>query len=314
MNFLYCFDENYNKQAFTSIISLLDNVYEKINIFVIHDKKLLNNEIPSKILNHQNLNIINLYEFNNREYFFPNLEGSHVSEATYYRLFLDNYLDNDIEKLVYLDADTVCLGNPLDLINLQFEDLLKSNKLIAARTELKKSKIENYETVGIYAREYPFERLGIDENYFNAGVMLIDYKSWQKENMKEKLLKNLNILKNEVITWDQDILNSVVNGNYQELDKKFNFFDKDVNKGNDDDILFIHYLGSHKPWSSSGIYNYSAKFYHTNFYKLFNTYHLQHSWKKLSIKNLVKALLNGKFLNIDKKIIYFKHFIKSLIK
>ena len=242
MNFLYCFDENYNKQAFTSIISLLDNVYEKINIFIIHDKKLLNNEIPNKILNHQNLNIINLYEFNNREYFFPNLEGSHVSEATYYRLFLDNYLDNDIEKLVYLDADTVCLGNPLDLINLQFEDLLKSNKLIAARTELKKSKIENYETVGIYAREYPFERLGIDENYFNAGVMLIDYKSWQKENMKEKLLKNLNILKNEVITWDQDILNSVVNGNYQELDKKFNFFDKDVNKGNDDDILFIHYL------------------------------------------------------------------------
>ena len=113
---------------------------------------------------------------------------------------------------------------------------------------------------------------------------------------------------------DQDILNSVVNGNYQELDKKFNFFDKDVNKENDDDILFIHYLGSHKPWSSSGIYNYSAKFYHANFYKLFNTYHFQHSWKKLSIKNLVKALFNGKFLNIDKKSIYLYHFIKSLIK
>ena len=69
MNFLYCFDENYNKQAFTSIISLLDNVHEKINIFVIHNKKLINNEIPNKILNHQNLNMINLYEFNNREYF-----------------------------------------------------------------------------------------------------------------------------------------------------------------------------------------------------------------------------------------------------
>jgi len=314
MNFLYCFDENYNKQAFTSIISLLDNVHKKINIFVIHNKKLINNEIPNKVLNHQNLNMINFYEFNNREYFFPNLEGSHVSEATYYRLFLDNYLKDDIEKLVYLDADTVCLSNPLDIINLQFEDLLKSKKLIAARTELKKSKIENYETVGIYAREYPFERLGIDEDYFNAGVMLIDYKAWKKENMKEKLLKNLNILKNEVITWDQDILNSVVNGNYQELDKKFNFFDKDVNKENDDDILFIHYLGSHKPWSSSGIYNYSAKFYHANFYKLFNTYHFKHTWKKLSIKNLVKALFNGKFLNIDKKSIYLYHFIKSLIK
>ena len=35
-NFLYCLDENYNFQALTSIFSLLDNVDEKVNIYVIH--------------------------------------------------------------------------------------------------------------------------------------------------------------------------------------------------------------------------------------------------------------------------------------
>ena len=37
LNFLYCFDENYDKQAFASMISYLDKVSESINIFVIHN-------------------------------------------------------------------------------------------------------------------------------------------------------------------------------------------------------------------------------------------------------------------------------------
>ena len=32
LNFLYCFDQNYNIQALVSIYSLLENITEKINI------------------------------------------------------------------------------------------------------------------------------------------------------------------------------------------------------------------------------------------------------------------------------------------
>ena len=39
INLLYCFDDNYNYQAFSSIISILDKVNEDINIFVIHKNK-----------------------------------------------------------------------------------------------------------------------------------------------------------------------------------------------------------------------------------------------------------------------------------
>ena len=39
LNFLYCFDNGYNIQAQCSIYSLLENVDEKINIFIIHKNK-----------------------------------------------------------------------------------------------------------------------------------------------------------------------------------------------------------------------------------------------------------------------------------
>ena len=81
MNFLYCFDENYNTQAFVSIYSLLQNVSEKINIFIIHKNKdhLF---FPPEVLNHKNLNELNTYEYKQSEFAFPNIENAHVSEAS----------------------------------------------------------------------------------------------------------------------------------------------------------------------------------------------------------------------------------------
>ena len=38
MNILYCFDENYNKQALVSITSLISNNNCNINFYIIHDK------------------------------------------------------------------------------------------------------------------------------------------------------------------------------------------------------------------------------------------------------------------------------------
>ena len=91
MNFIYCFDTNYNSQAFTSIISLLDCVDKKIDIFIIHNDENFDKKIPKKINNHRNLNSYIFIVFRNR-ILLPNIPNTHVSEATYYRLFLENYL------------------------------------------------------------------------------------------------------------------------------------------------------------------------------------------------------------------------------
>ena len=57
------------------------------------------------------------------------------------------------------------------------------------------------------------ERINVTDKYFNAGVMIIDFNKWQKNNYQEKLIKKLNDLKNNIVQWDQDVLNSMLNGN-----------------------------------------------------------------------------------------------------
>ena len=57
-----------------------------------------------------------------------NLNNSHVSEATYYRLFMDDYLPETLSKIIYLDADVVCVKNPSNEIIKTFENMSKKQK------------------------------------------------------------------------------------------------------------------------------------------------------------------------------------------
>ena len=253
INFLYCFDKNYNKQGFASMISYLDKVSESINIFVIHNTDKFLDQIPDVIINHKKLNKIISYKFNEQGYFFPNLKNRHISEATYYRLFIENYLDKSLKNIFYVDPDTICVNDPIPSLKKGFQELINSEYIISARTEILKSEINNYETFYINDPVIPFKRLGIDNYYFNAGVILIDFQKWLNSKLTKKLINKLQILKNEIIAWDQDVLNSEINGNYIELSIKFNTYQTEVNSKSISDILIIHYLGSKKPWTSRGI-------------------------------------------------------------
>ena len=52
LNFLYCCDENYNLQFQTSVFSLLENISENINIYVIHKSGFNKESISEKITKH----------------------------------------------------------------------------------------------------------------------------------------------------------------------------------------------------------------------------------------------------------------------
>ena len=65
--------------------------------------------LPEKIVSHENLKNINVYEFSDYDFDFPNVNNVHISVATYFRLFIKNYLNNQISSFVFLDPDVVCL-------------------------------------------------------------------------------------------------------------------------------------------------------------------------------------------------------------
>ena len=299
---LYCFDDNYNIQALTSIISYLDSVKQKQTINIIHTTGSIENQLPKEIKEHKNLKIIKVYKFKNYEYKFPNIENVHISEATYFRLFIQNYLEKNIKKIVYIDPDVICVNDPSTKINLIFNEMKKNNKVISAKTEVYKSS-ENEEV---------FKRLKLTEKYFNAGVMLIDFHEWSYRDLTNKLLKRLNDISKDIKFWDQDVLNSFFDGDYFELDENLNFTAFKM-KASDEQKSLIHFLGSKKPWLTSGVFEKSSEIYHFNFRK-FNssTYHIEHKWKLASIKELLKAIFLLKILNLKFATKYLKEFFLSL--
>jgi len=289
VNFLYCFDEYYNTQAFVSIYSLLQNVNEKINIFIIHKNKDLI-FLPKVILSHKNLNILNTYEYKQSAFSFPNIEKAHVSEATYYRFFIDQYLPRDIEILIYLDADIVCVSDPIVDLKNEMKELKKSDFIISARLENeslnKKLKLKS-------------------SNYFNAGVMIINNKRWIEHDIGKKLIEITSERHEDLEFWDQDSLNILFDGDFLHMSKFLNFnlnmypYEKVSNYELDKNVKLIHYFGKFKPWSLKGIENEKTRYYQEFYRAIYKKkYHLKDNWKVNTIKDLFKIIFTGRIVKI----------------
>ena len=134
LNFVYCFDDNFNLQALTSIKSLLDKITKKANIFIIHKNLKSFNQISNLISEHDNLSSLHTYQFDSTKVNLPPIK-SHFSEATYYRLFISQYLPKNIEFLVYLDADIICINDPTTKLLETFSQINSEGNVIAAKVE-----------------------------------------------------------------------------------------------------------------------------------------------------------------------------------
>ena len=55
LNFVYCFDDNYNEQAITSINTLVTKLENQYNLFIIHSN--LSRFDKNKIINKENGNL-----------------------------------------------------------------------------------------------------------------------------------------------------------------------------------------------------------------------------------------------------------------
>ena len=299
INFLYCFDTNYNTQAFTSMISLLNNTSRKINIYVIHNEDNFKSKVPIQILKHKNLVLFESYKFKDYKYDFPNIKNVHISVATYFRLFIKNYLPEKEKFFVFLDPDVICIQNPIPEIENTIKNMNDTDFTISAKTE----------------HNFGVERINVSGNYFNAGVMIIDFAKWHHNNYHEKLIKKLEDLKKDIVEWDQDVINSMLNGRYLELDEVLNFkAATKVDKAYKSKILFIHYMGSHKPWLTSGIFQKDSNYYHENFRKITKkNFHIEHKWRVRSMIDFFIAILTLRIFRVNKPFVFIIEFVGSFI-
>ena len=181
INYLFCLDENYNNQFLTTLKSINDNSNLKFNVYVIHenpDKLEVNfDKYKAKYIH---INEIKFFRFENENLDFPNLSNNHISKATYFRFFIEDYIPRDIKNLVYLDCDIVCINNPENILNSISERMNNEKFTIGVSTEY----IKNEHTKEV------FERLDlVSHSYFNAGVMIINYQRWINQELAKKRRK-----------------------------------------------------------------------------------------------------------------------------
>ena len=136
---------------------------------------------------------------------------NYYSNTTYYRLFLPE-LYPQYDRAVYIDSDTVCLADIAELYNVDMGD-----NLIAAVPDGAVQSIEIFQ-------DYVERVVGVADynNYFNAGVIVMNLKELRKYKFKEKFVYLLEKNRFEVAQ-DQDYLNRLCKGRVKILDYTYPF-------------------------------------------------------------------------------------------
>lgn len=202
---------------------------------------------------------------------FPALENTHISKATYYRLWLTEILPNSIDKVLYLDGDIIVRHSLLPLWNTDL-----AGYAVGVVTDWMEGCIELYHRL-----KYPSQY-----GYFNAGVLLINIKYWRENNVLKEFSDNLSNYYLNIKYHDQDILNVVFRDRKIVLPLKYNLsagflfktpsydylkYKDEVTEARMDPVI-LHFTTSEKPWHT---YQRNPHPFQSSFYK----YQNQTKWK-----------------------------------
>lgn len=159
----------------------------------------------------------------------------YYSKTTYYRMFIAEMYP-EYEKAIYIDSDTIVLG---DISGLYEHDL--GDCFVGAARDQVMVQVDNYGT-------YVEKVLGIDRNQnFNAGLLLINCKQFRENFVLDQFIELLHQY-NFVVTQDEDYLNLICKNHVLWLDQKWNteVFGEIITPF--EEIQILHYIMVSKPW------------------------------------------------------------------
>lgn len=113
----------------------------------------------------------------------------HATVATYFRLLLPTLLPAEIDRVIFIDSDTVVMADLWDL----WKQPLQGKALGAVPEHI----------ISCRGHGYTFGE------YFNAGVMLIDLQRWREADLLNRGGAFARANPHRLRHWDQDVLNHV---------------------------------------------------------------------------------------------------------
>ena len=148
----------------------------------------------------------------------------------YVRLLIQEFIPQDITRLIYMDVDMLVLEDISKLWNID----LHTNIIGAVQDPFVQSVgrwggVANYADFG----------LTVDSPYFNAGLLLIDMKKWRENSISDKVLDCLQTNQQHALYQDQYGLNAILGNQWYMLDAKWNRFAY----SEDNQPFLIHFTG-----------------------------------------------------------------------
>ncbi len=254
MNILITVNKKYVKQVNILLNSIqYSNTKENFDIYVLHrdleksDWKIIHNNLDLKRFQ---IHFIHISE--NEIQQFPVYEKRYPVEI-YFRIFASNYLPHDLERILYLDADTIVINPLKELYETDFE----GNYYIAA-THVKKV-LHKLNEIRLNIKE--------DEPYINTGVLLINLKALRNIHIEKEVKAFIEKNEKKLLLPDQDILVSMFGDKIKLVDSlKYNLGERTLNTYNINhpknqiglrwicrNTVIIHYFGRNKPWNKQYI-------------------------------------------------------------
>ncbi len=208
-NVLFASDDNFASYLGVAIYSLLkhnNKDFEQINIFILEKNISLENKNKIEDISKN---------FKNSQIFFitdkgiENIIGNEVTAnralSSFSRLFAPSVLPEKINKVLYLDCDSLITGS--------FKELWTMD-------------IENYACAGVLdgGPEYNKTSVGltVESTYINAGVLLINLNKWRKDNIEKKFIDFLKNNDYNVYNNDQGIINGVLSNEILLVHPRYN--------------------------------------------------------------------------------------------
>ena len=163
-----------------------------------------------------------------------NIGIGRLNNTVLIRLMVPLVVPDDVERVLYLDADMLCV-NKLDSL---WQTDLEGHPLAAVNE-------------GNHKRSA--KRLNLrSENYLNAGGMLIDVAKWRAMNLTQAVLTDFKQNKPRYAILEQDAINHVLQGDFKVWENStillmdaFNHYKIHCDETKN---VFWHFLNEGKPW------------------------------------------------------------------